>query len=84
MKVIGMFFAPEYSVTRCYREGDQMDERIIEERINEMVKEIGSLPKSDNKKPLILSRKPAGSLKNKFRKKDVRLQDSLDFLRVLD
>lgn len=58
-----------------------MEDAIFEERINELVKEIGSMPSKDKRRTLLLTRKPACP-KSQSRKARVRLQNSIDYLRV--
>lgn len=58
-----------------------MEDAIFEERINELVKEIGSMPSTDKKKAILLTRKPACP-RDQSRKEVVRLQNSIDYLRV--
>jgi hypothetical protein len=58
-----------------------MDDAVFEERINELVKEIGSVP-TPNKARLMELAKRTGQSHKKLTKSVERLQESLDCLRV--
>ncbi|MCF7954876.1 MAG: hypothetical protein K9M75_03640 [Phycisphaerae bacterium] len=58
-----------------------MDDAVFEERINELVKEIGTVP-SPNKARLLDLAKKTGQSHRKLTKSVERLQESLDCLRV--
>jgi len=58
-----------------------MDDAVFEERINELVKEIGSVP-TPNKARLLDLAKKTGQSHKKLTKSVERLQESLDCLRV--
>ena len=58
-----------------------MDDAVFEERINELVKEIGSIP-APNRERLIQLAKRTGQCHKKLTKSVERLQESLDCLRV--
>jgi len=58
-----------------------MDDAVFEERINELVKEIGSVP-APNKARLLELAKKTGQSHKKLTKSVERLQESLDCLRV--
>jgi len=58
-----------------------MDDAIFEQRINELVKEIGSMP-TPNKERLIKLAKSTGECQKNLKQNVQRLQDSLDCLRV--
>ena len=58
-----------------------MDDAVFEERINELVKEIGSVPAPNRARLLDLAKKTGQSHK-KLTKSVERLQESLDCLRV--
>ena len=58
-----------------------MDDAVFEQRINELVKEIGSVPAPNKARLLELARKTGQSHK-KLTKSVERLQESLDCLRV--
>ena len=58
-----------------------MDDAVFEERINELVKEIGSVP-APNKARLMELAKKTGQCHKKLTKSVERLQESLDCLRV--
>jgi len=58
-----------------------MDDAIFESKLNELVKEIGSIPVPEQKKLIMLARKTHDSHK-KLKKSVSSLQESLDYLRV--
>lgn len=58
-----------------------MDEASFESKLNELVKEIGSIPTSEQKKIVILAKKSAETHK-KLKNSISTLQESLDYLRV--
>ena len=58
-----------------------MDETSLENKLNELVKEIGSIPTSEQKKLILLTRKTTQSRK-KLKNSISGLQESLDYLRV--
>lgn len=58
-----------------------MDDAVFEKRINELVKEIGSIP-APNRERLIQLAKRTGQCHKKLTKSVERLQESLDCLRV--
>lgn len=58
-----------------------MDDAIFESKLNELVKEIGSIPAPEQKKLIMLARKTHDSHK-KLKKNVSSLQESLDYLRV--
>ena len=58
-----------------------MDDAVFEERINELVKEIGTIP-APNRERLIELVKRTGQCQKKLSKSVERLQESLDCLRV--
>ena len=58
-----------------------MDEAIFENKLNELVKEIGSVPAPQRKK-LILLAKQTHNCQKKLKKSVDSLQESLDYLRV--
>ncbi len=59
-----------------------MDEATFEQRLSELVKEIGAIPTSEKKKKLILLTKKSQDSQQKLRKSVGDLQESLDYLRV--
>ncbi len=58
-----------------------MDEALFESKLNELVREISSLPESDQKKVVSLAQK-ARRYQKDLKKSVSDLQDSLDYLRV--
>ena len=58
-----------------------MDETSFENKLNELVKEIGSIPTSEQKKLILLARKTKQSHR-KLKNSISSLQESLDYLRV--
>lgn len=58
-----------------------MDETSFENKLNELVKEIGSIPTSEQKKLILLARKTKQS-HEKLKSNISSLQESLDYLRV--
>ncbi len=58
-----------------------MDEALFESKLNELVKEIGSVPASEQKKLILLTRRTKQSRK-KLESSISNLQESLDYLRV--
>ena len=58
-----------------------MDDAIFESKLNELVKEIGSIPAPEQKKLIMLARKTHDTHK-KLKKSVSNLQESLDYLRV--
>ena len=58
-----------------------MDEATFENRLNELVKEIGSVPKPQRTK-LVTLVKQTGNCHKRLRKSVGSLQESLDYLRV--
>lgn len=58
-----------------------MDETFFENKLNELVKEIGSIPTSEQKKVIMLARKSHETHK-KLNNSISNLQESLDYLRV--
>jgi len=59
-----------------------VDEATFEQRLSELVKEIGAIPTSEKKKKLILLTKKSQDSQQKLRKSVGDLQESLDYLRV--
>ena len=58
-----------------------MDDAIFERKLNELVKEIGSIPAPEQKKLFMLARKTHDTHKQ-LKKSVTSLQESLDYLRV--
>lgn len=58
-----------------------MDEASFESKLNELVKEIGSIPTSEQKKIIILAKK-TGETHEKLKNSISNLQESLDYLRL--
>ncbi|HPD47450.1 MAG TPA: hypothetical protein P5279_12090 [Anaerohalosphaeraceae bacterium] len=58
-----------------------MDEAIFEQKLNELVSEIGSMPDSQQKKLMLLAKKTRET-HNQLKKSVTHLQESLDYLRV--
>ena len=58
-----------------------MDEAVFENKLNELVKEIGSVPAPERKK-LIMLAKQTHDCHKKLKKSVNNLQESLDYLRV--
>ncbi len=58
-----------------------MDEASFESKLNELVKEIGTIPTSEQKKIILLARRTTQSHK-KLKNSISSLQESLDYLRV--
>jgi len=58
-----------------------MDEATFESKLNELVKEIGSIPTSEQKKIILLAKK-SGETHKKVKNSISNLQESLDYLRV--
>lgn len=58
-----------------------MDEASFENKLNELVKEIGSIPTSEQKKIIMLAKKSSENHK-KLKNSISNLQESLDYLRV--
>lgn len=58
-----------------------MDDAIFESKLNELVREIGSIPAPEQKKLIMLAKKTHNSHK-KIKKSVSNLQESLDYLRV--
>ncbi len=58
-----------------------MNESIFEDKLNELVKEIGSIPPSQRKKFVLLAKKTHKAHKE-LKKSVSGLQDSLDYLRI--
>jgi hypothetical protein len=58
-----------------------MDEALFENKLNELVNEIGSLPSAEKKKLIMLARK-TNKCRKDLKKTVDNLQDSLDYLRV--
>jgi len=58
-----------------------MEDAVFEDRINELVKEIGAIP-APNKQKLIQLAKRTGQCHKKLSKSVQQLQESLDCLRV--
>ncbi|MCK4999226.1 MAG: hypothetical protein KAS23_06815 [Anaerohalosphaera sp.] len=58
-----------------------MEDAVFEEKINELVKEIGSMPSRDRRQAILIIRKGAGP-QDQLKQTVARLQDSLDYLRV--
>ena len=58
-----------------------MDDSIFEGKLNELVKEIGSIPAPERKKLIMLARK-SHDCQKKLKKSVSSLQESLDYLRV--
>lgn len=58
-----------------------MDEASFESKLNELVKEIGTIPTSEQKKLILLTRRTTQSHK-KLKNSISGLQESLDYLRV--
>lgn len=58
-----------------------MDEALFENKLNELVREISSLPESDQKKLVTLAQKSRNYQKD-LKKTVTNLQDSIDYLRV--
>mgnify|MGYP006305070583 CR=1 FL=1 len=58
-----------------------MDDVTFQNKINELVKEIGSIPTSDKKKFITLVRKTRES-HEEMKKRVANAQDSLDYLRL--
>ena len=58
-----------------------MDETSFENKLNELVKEIGSIPTSEQKKIIMLAKKNSETHKN-MKNSISNLQESLDYLRV--
>ncbi len=58
-----------------------MDEAVFENKLNELVKEIGSIPTAERRKLIMLARKTHDCHKQ-LRKSVSTLQESLDYLRV--
>ena len=58
-----------------------MDETAFENKLNELVKEIGSIPAPERRKLIMLAKKTHECHKQ-FRKSVSTLQESLDYLRV--
>jgi len=61
--------------------GTTMDEALFEEKLNELVKEIGSMPDSQQKKLMLLAKKTRET-HNELKRSVHHLQESLDYLRV--
>lgn len=62
-------------------EGDNMDKATFELKLNELVREIGSIPTPQRKK-LIMLAKQTHDCHKKLKKSFDSLQESLDYLRV--
>ena len=58
-----------------------MDEAVFENKLNELVKEIGSVPAPERKKLIMLAKKTQETHK-RLKKSVNHLQESLDYLRV--
>ena len=58
-----------------------MEDAVFESKLNELVKEIGSLSGPEREKLILLARQ-TGSCHKKLRKGVGRLQESLDYLRI--
>ncbi|MBW8036169.1 MAG: hypothetical protein FVQ79_11200 [Planctomycetes bacterium] len=58
-----------------------MDEASFESKLNELVKEIGSIPTSEQRKFMLLAKKSSETHK-KLENSISNLQESLDYLRV--
>lgn len=58
-----------------------MDETVFSKKLDELVKEIGSVPGSQQKKLILLAKKTQETQK-KLRQSVNHLQESLDYLRV--
>ena len=58
-----------------------MDEALFESKLNELVKEIGTVPAPERKKLMLLARQTENCHKQ-LRKSVSSLQESLDYLRV--
>jgi hypothetical protein len=58
-----------------------MDEAVFENKLNELVKEIGPMPMIQRKKLILLAKETHKSHK-KLKKSVDLLQDSLDYLRI--
>ena len=58
-----------------------MDEAVFEEKLNELVSEIGSIPLPQRKKLIVLAKKTRDCHKQ-LKKSVSNLQESLDYLRV--
>ena len=59
----------------------KMDETTFEARLNELVREIGTIPSAERRKLIMLARKTENSHKQLKNSVD-NLQESLDYLRV--
>ncbi len=58
-----------------------MDEAVFENKLNELVKEMGSVPGPQQKKLILLARQTSNCHKQ-LRKSVNSLQESLDYLRI--
>ena len=59
-----------------------MDETTFEHSLNELVKEMGTLPSPHKKKLIIVGKKGDSDPQKQLRDGICKLQDSLDYLRV--
>ena len=58
-----------------------MDEAVFEQKLNELVSEIGSMPDSQQKKLMLLAKKTRET-HDQLKKSVTHLHESLDYLRV--
>lgn len=58
-----------------------MDEAVFENKLNELVEEIGSVPSPERKKLIMLAKQTRNCHRN-LKKSVSNLQESLDYLRV--
>ncbi len=70
-----------YVLERTGERGLTMDEATFEKKLNELVKEIGSIPAPQRSK-LIMLAKQTRDCHKRLRKSVDSLQESLDYLRV--